>query len=165
MIKKSILAVSILLVILRLSAQDMKNFKLYRPGENAEVELGKVVSMARSNNQHVFVQIGGNWCVWCARFNEFVTSDTRIDSIVKRNYQVYHFNYPDTINSKLLAQLGFPQRFGFPAFVILDGNGERLHTQNSAYLEMGKGYNKEKVIEFLNHWSPAALEPDQYKKY
>jgi len=49
-------------------------------------------------------------------------------------------------------------------FVILDAHGKRLHTQSTGYLEQGEGYNKESVIEFLNQWSPAALNPANYKK-
>jgi hypothetical protein len=63
-----------------------------------------------------------------------------------------------------LARYGFPQRFGFPVFLILDGNGKLLHTQNSAYLEDGnKSYKKEVVMGFLGDWSPTALDPGQYK--
>lgn len=54
-------------------------------------------------------------------------------------------------------ELGFPQRFGFPVFVILDENGNRIHTQNSAYLEEGKGHSPAKIAEFLKHWSSAAV--------
>jgi hypothetical protein len=66
-------------------------------------------------------------------------------------------------NPDILADLGYPQRFGFPVLVILDGNGNRLHTQNSAYLEQEKAYSMETVIEFLKQWTPAALDPENYK--
>jgi hypothetical protein len=67
-------------------------------------------------------------------------------------------------NEKVLEKLGFPQRFGFPVFVILDAKGNRIHTQNSAYLEADGGYNKEKVLGFFKQWSPAALDPKTYTK-
>ena len=51
-----------------------------------------------------------------------------------------------------------PARFGFPVFVILDEQGKRIHTQNSAYLEEGKGYSEKKVAEFLNIWTPKAVK-------
>jgi len=144
----------------------MKNFKLYNPDENAALRLGKAVKDAKANGKHVFVQIGGNWCVWCARFNEFVTKDKEIDSLITSNFIVYHLNYsPENRNKELLAKFGYPQRFGFPVFIVLDGNGNKLHIQNSAYLEEDKGYNKEKVIEFFENWSPKALDPKQYKDY
>ena len=47
--------------------------------------------------------------------------------------------------------------------MILDGKGKLLHIQNSAYLEEGKGYGKSKVMEFLSNWSPAAIDPANYK--
>ncbi len=116
-------------------AQDMAKFNLYKPAEDAESAIKKDVKEAKSEGKHVFIQIGGNWCVWCARFNDFVNSSKTLDSLVKANYIVYHMNYSkENTNAKLLAKYGFPQRFGFPVFLILDGEGNLIHTQNSAYL-------------------------------
>jgi thioredoxin-related protein len=113
----------------------------------------------------MLIQIGGNWCIWCARFNDFTTTDKSIDSLVKDNYVVYHLNYSkENKNEALLAKYGYPQRFGFPVFLILDGKGNLLHTQNSSYLEKDKGYSKENVMGFFNDWSPKALDPKQYKE-
>jgi len=66
-------------------------------------------------------------------------------------------------NSDILADLCYPQRFGFPVLVVLDAEGKRLHTQNSAYLEQEKSYSPEKVFEFLKHWTPAAIDPKNYQ--
>jgi hypothetical protein len=99
------------------------------------------------------------------RFNDFVTSDKSIDSLVKANYVVYHLNYSkENTNSKLLAKYGYPQRFGFPVFLVLDENGKLLHTQNSSYLESGKGYDKERVKGFFADWTRKALDPAEYKE-
>jgi hypothetical protein len=65
-------------------------------------------------------------------------------------------------NLDILADLGYPQRFGFPVLVVLDAEGKRIHTQNSAYLEQEKSYSKEKVFEFLKQWIPAAIDPASY---
>lgn len=148
-----------------ITAQDLSKFNLYKPGEDAEKALEAVVKEAKKSGKHVFIQAGGNWCIWCARFNEFVTKDASIDSLVQANYVVYHLNYSkENFNNALLKKFGFPQRFGFPVFLVLDGKGDLLHTQNSAYLEEGKGYSKDKVKEFLLHWTPAALDPANYKE-
>ena len=100
-----------------LHAQHMASFKLYKPGDNAEQEIEKAIHEAKQSGKHVFIQAGGNWCIWCARFNDFVTTDKSIDSLVNANYVVYHLNYsPENKNEKVLAKYGFPQRFGFPVF-------------------------------------------------
>ncbi len=155
----------ILLLSISLHAQDMKAFKLYKPTEDAEKALTQKIKEAKAAGKNVFVQIGGNWCIWCARFHDFITKDASIDSLVNANYIVYHMNFSqENENDKLMARFGYPQRFGFPVFIILDSKGNRLHTQNSAYLEEGKGYSKGRVTEFFENWSPKALDPASYKK-
>jgi hypothetical protein len=66
-------------------------------------------------------------------------------------------------NYNILSDLGFPQRFGFPVMVILDKLGNRIHTQNSEFLEKEKTYDEKVVASFLRHWSPAAIDPKSYQ--
>ena len=147
-----------------LFSQDMTKFKLYKPEENAEKAIAAAVKEAKDQGKHVFIQVGGNWCIWCARFNDFVTSDLSIDSLVQKNYIVYHMNWSkENKNEELLKKYKFPQRFGFPVFLVLDGKGNLIHTQNSEYLEKEKGYDKQRVMEFFRSWSPSALDPANYK--
>ena len=69
------------------------------------------------------------------------------------------------MNDAIFAKYGYPQRFGFPVFIILDGKGQRLNTQNSEYLEDGKkSYDQKKVLSFLEQWSPKAMLPEAYSK-
>lgn len=163
---KKIVLVLLLFVFAAVAhSQDLSKFNLYNPAENGENEIAKSVKEAKASGKHVFIQIGGNWCIWCMRFNDFVHSDRSIDSLVNANYVVYHLNYSkENTNSKLLAKYGFPQRFGFPVFLVLDGNGKLLHTQNSSYLESGKSYDEEKVKGFFQDWSKKALDPAAYKE-
>ncbi len=157
--------VLVLVAAIAVHAQDMKNFKLYSPTEDAEKALQKKIQEASAGNKQVLVQIGGNWCVWCARFQEYTTTDASIDSLIKKEYVVYHMNYsPENKNEKLLAKYGFPQRFGFPVFLILDGKGNLLHIQDSGLLEEGKGYDKRKVMGFFNNWTAKAINPATYKQ-
>lgn len=164
--KRTLILFFVLLCNSAMFSQDMTKFHLYKPGENAERDIAAAVEQAKAEGKFVFVQVGGNWCIWCARFNDFITSDKHIDSLVNAGFIVYHMNYSkENYNAKLLAKYGYPQRFGFPVFLILDGEGKLLHIQNSAYLEDGKkSYDTEKVIGFFNDWSPKALDPKQYNE-
>lgn len=162
--KISTILVSCLLSAISFS-QDMTKFKLYKPEENAEKAIEEAVEKAKDENKHVFIQIGGNWCIWCARFDDFVKNDKSIDSLIRDNYIVYHMNYSkENKNLDLLKRYKFPQRFGYPVFLVLNGKGDLLHTQSSWYLESGKSYDKEKVEAFFKDWSPKALDPIQYKE-
>ena len=145
-------------------SQEAKKFDVYKPAEDATAAIQNALDKASKENKHVLIQIGGNWCSWCAKFYKFSREEPGVDSLLKSSFVVYHLNYSkENKNLPLLAKYSFPQRFGFPVFLILDGKGKLLHTQNSVYLEQDKGYGKEKVIEFLSGWTKEALDPQKYK--
>lgn len=147
-----------------INAQPKDTAHLYNPNANAEKDIAAAVRKAKAEHKFLLIQAGGNWCSWCKLFNKTVTEDTELDSTLNANFIVYHLNYsPENMNRDAFAKLGYPQRFGFPVIIVLDDKGSRIHTQNSEYLEEGKGYNKEKVLEFFQNWSPKALDPNTYK--
>ncbi len=160
---KILLILTLILGNIQLIAQTT-HVKLYNPAANAEKDLADIIKRAKIENKNIFIQAGGNWCVWCMEFNRFSNTDKEVDSMINADYIVYHLNYSiENKNASVFTRFGYPQRFGFPVFLILDGNGNRLHTQNTSYLEQGKGYNKRKLIEFLQHWNRNAVDPLAYK--
>ncbi len=158
---KKFFFICFLLVSLSSFAQEKK---LYNPAADAAKDIAVAVKKAKAEHKYVLVQVGGNWCKWCIEFARFAKADIQIDSVINSSFVWYHLNYsPENKNEKILATFGYPQRFGFPVFVILDENGKRLNTQNSAYLENGKGsYDQHKVQAFLEMWSPRALDAKMY---
>jgi thioredoxin-related protein len=138
--------------------------KIYNPLANADANISAALKTAKAENKHVLLQAGGNWCSWCIEFNRFSHAEGKIDSLLAKCYVVYYLNYSsENKNKNIFAKYGYPQRFGFPVFIILDADGNRLHTQNSDYLEQGRSYNKQKVYEFLLQWTPQALDASIYK--
>ncbi len=138
--------------------------KLYNPAANAEKDIAAAVKKAKAQKKYVLIQAGGNWCRWCIEFARFCKADPKIDSVIKADFVWYHLNWSkENENKKTFAKYGYPQRFGFPVFIILDGDGKRLNTQNSEYLEDGnKSYDRAQVQAFLEMWSPRALNPKMY---
>lgn len=137
--------------------------KLYDPEADASQQIEWAIEQAKAEGKHVFLQIGGNWCGWCHLFHNFCKEDEEISQLMKDNYVTAKINHSrENRNEEILARYKYPQRFGFPVFVVLDGEGNYLHTQNTVYLEEGKGYNREKVMEFFTMWSPEALDPANY---
>lgn len=129
--------------------------KPYDAKENAEARIAELVKQAKAENKNIILQAGGNWCIWCLRFNNFVQTTPELKQIVNDNYLYYHLNYsPENKNEKVFAQYGNPgEKFGYPVFVVLDQNGKVIHTQDSAVLEEGKGYSTDKVKEFFLKWT------------
>lgn len=145
-----------------LFAQDKQ---VYNPKADAKADINKAIQLAQKEGKHVFLQIGGNWCPWCIKFHNFIEDDAVLKEYLNANFKVVKVNYDrENHQEELLSKLDFPQRFGFPVFVILNSKGERIHTQNSAYLEKDKNYDKDVVLGFFKNWSPTAVNPESYKK-
>ena len=158
---KIILVIATVVLCYTAKAQEAK---LYSPDADAEKDISAAVKKAKAENKFVLLQGGGNWCSWCIEFARFCKADPKIDSVLKAGFIWYHLNFSkENENKKIFAKYGYPQRFGFPVFIILNGKGERINTQNSEYLEDGKrSYNPQKVQAFLEMWAPKAVDPKSY---
>ncbi len=138
--------------------------KVYRPEADAKADIQKAVATADDSGKHVLLVIGGNWCAWCMKLDKLFEQNVEVSQALKADYEVVHVNYSEeNKNEALLAELGYPQRFGFPVLLVLDGKGRVLHTEDSAAFEEGKGHSPKKLLTFLKNWNRAALDPATYK--
>jgi thioredoxin-related protein len=138
--------------------------KLYDPTLDGMKQIKDAVALAKKASKHVLIQYGGNWCSWCILFDGYCKADTAITKMISDNYIPVKLNYsPENKNDAANEYMGNPTRFGFPVFIIIDGNGKVLHIQDSGLLEEGKGYNKQKVTGFFRNWTAAAIVPKVVK--
>lgn len=166
--KKIFILSVVMLISIAGIAQGKKDFvqkastpNLYNPKANAQADVDAAIAKAKKAGKHVFIQVGGNWCGWCIEFHKLVEATPDLKTYLNNNYEPVLVNYSqENKNPAVLAALGYPGRFGFPVFVILDGSGKVIHIQNSAYLEEGKGHSVKKVMDFLKGWTAAAVKPE-----
>lgn len=164
--KKHLLIVLIGLFSVTVYSQDAT--KPYDEHADARADLKKAISQARKENKHVLVQFGGNWCPWCIRFHNMAYGAPVVDSLIKADYVYMLFNVSQDKKKRdyeLFREFGYPNRFGYPVFVVLNGEGKKLHIQDSGILEhcQVKGYDTTKVVIFLKMWTPKAVDPATYQ--
>lgn len=126
--------------------------KPYNPKADAQADIKKLVAQAKKEGKNIMIQAGGNWCIWCLRFNNFVHETPELKALVDKNYLYYHLNYsPDNKNEKVFAQyVDVKEKQGYPFFIILDQNGKMIYIlKDSRALEKENGYDKEKVKRFF----------------
>lgn len=165
MMKVFVVALIIMLCSLQSSAQTRK--KVYDEEINPMEQIDKAVVKAQTEGKFVVCQVGGNWCPWCLRFADFITNDTDISNLINENFVYIHVNYnPHKTGGAsaekeqaeaLMKRLNNAGRFGYPVFVVLNGDGNVIHIQDSSFLEEGQGYDKEKVLRFFNNWTTEAV--------
>ncbi|MBN1952300.1 MAG: thioredoxin family protein [Bacteroidales bacterium] len=147
-----------------LSVAQSSDNKLYNPEADAFQQVEEALGMAKQENKHVLIQVGGNWCPWCIRLHDFIESTPQLDSLVQADYVLITINYSrENMNPEMMESLEFPQRFGFPVLVILNQDGHRIHTQNTGILEKGDFYSEEKVADVLKHWNRSSIDPKTYQ--
>lgn len=139
--------------------------RVYDEQADRELQIATAMTQAGDEGKFVICQVGGNWCKWCLGLAAFIEADSEIKQFVDNNFIYLHVNYNprDTSPEKkaadeaILSRLGHPERFGFPALVVLDAKGNVLHIQDSSFLESADGYDREKVMRFLTNWTPEAV--------
>jgi thioredoxin-related protein len=140
----------------------------YNENQDARADLKKAIELAKKEHKHVLVQFGGNWCPWCIRFHQMANFTNPIDSLIRTDYVYTLVNVSQDKKKRdyqLFRDYGYPNRFGYPVFIVLDGDGKILHIQDSGILEhcQVKGYDTTKVATFLKMWNVKALDPATYQ--
>lgn len=164
--KKELLVVLFTLMVSSISAQ--KNLKkVYDTSIDPMQQIDNAVDKAKSEGKYVICQVGGNWCIWCLRFADYMDKDSVITQIVKDNYVFIHVNYSPRKSQgeeklakgrALMKRLNNAGRFGFPVLVVLDEEGKVIHIQDSGLLEEKDSYDRKKVIDFFRQWTPKAVK-------
>ena len=133
--------------------------KVYDEELDPMTQIDEALEEARNTNRLVICQVGGNWCPWCLRFANFITTNEEINQFVKDHFVYIHLNTSkEHKNIEMLERLRNPGRVGYPVLVVLDQNGEVLHIQNSSYLEKEKSYDTQKVLDFFKNWTIEAIK-------
>jgi len=140
--------------------------KVYDEEMNPLEQIDQAVAKAKADGKFVVCQVGGNWCIWCLRFADFVANDTTLSRVIDENFELIHVNYNPRKSegeekarqaAALMKRLDGCGRFGFPVFVVLDDEGKVIHIQDSSFLEEGQGYSQQKVLRFFKNWTPKAV--------
>ena len=129
--------------------------KPYNEQENAQAKINELITKAKLEGKNVFVQAGGNWCIWCLRFNDFVQNNQELKTIVDANYLYYHLNYSTKNKNKEVFEKYAPnaKSLGYPFFFVINGEGEVTNVFGSGDLEADKSYDVEKVKQmFLDNF-------------
>ena len=114
-------------------------------------DLEQVVLMAKKQNKKIILDVGGEWCIWCKRIDQFISSNEKVNAFLDKHFIILKVNYSkENKNEDFLEQ--YPRIKGYPHFFVLDKNGKLLHSQDTGELEDGDGYSEALMLKFLNKW-------------
>ena len=131
-------------------------YAAYDPNAKGEEQIAAATAKAKTEHKRVLAIFGGNWCKWCRALDATMNDDAATKALVDKSFVVVHVD-SDT-NGGLNGRYGNPFVNGFPVMLVLDAEGNLLHTQEGGVLEKddkSDAYDADKVITFLRAWTPA----------
>jgi thioredoxin-related protein len=118
---------------------------------DAQKDLEDAVAAAKRMHKLVYVDIGGEWCIWCKRLDNFYESNRDLYNYLMKHYIYVKINYSkENKNEEVLSK--FPKIEGYPHIFILNKHGKLIKSKNTGELEEGKSYNHGKIKLFLKEW-------------
>lgn len=120
----------------------------FEPQRDAAADMELAVSIARQEHKRVLVDVGGEWCSWCHILDRFIAGNSDVRTVLETRYVWLKVNFsPENKNEALLSR--WPKVTGYPHLFVLDANGRLVRSQSTSELEVGHGYDKAKVLRFL----------------
>jgi hypothetical protein len=127
----------------------------YDPKRDPAADLKAAEAEAQQAHKHIILEVGGDWCIWCAYMDKFFAHHADIDALLQANYVVVKVNWSqENHNDDFLQQYAMIN--SFPFLIVLDENGKLLRAQRTNVLEAVMSYDPGKMKDFLNHWKPGA---------
>jgi thioredoxin-related protein len=150
---------SILLLFILILLLSCKSNETYEPVDefdperNAAQDIENAIDYAQDTNKRIILDVGGEWCIWCHRLDDFIESHPEVNNYLHENFVVVKVNYSEeNKNEEVLSR--YPEIPGYPHFFVLESNGDFLHSQGTAELEEDSSYSKKKLLTFLRRWAP-----------
>lgn len=124
----------------------------FDPKRDAAKDIAEAVKSAKKQDKRILLDVGGEWCSWCHKLDEFFLTNLEAAKILKDKYIVVKVNFsPENENKAVLSK--YPKINGYPHLFVLDKTGKLLHSQDTGLLETGDHHDPAKVIPFLKKWS------------
>jgi len=124
----------------------------YDPYRNAAQDIQSAISTAQNSDRRILLEVGGDWCIWCQRLEEFLKNNPDMRGYLDEHYVIVKVNVsPENPNQEVLSR--YPPAPGVPHFFVLDKNGTFMYSQPTDELESGETYDQNAFLLFLKKCS------------
>ena len=135
----------------------------YDPKRDAARDIDDAVAEAKRTNRRILLIVGGEWCSWCHRLDEFFGKNPELTSLRNKHFVTVKINFSDeNPNKEVLSR--YAGISGYPHIFVLDSDGKLLHSQDTGVFEEGKDYVLERLTTVLTWWASAPKEGANVQK-
>jgi thiol-disulfide isomerase/thioredoxin len=141
------------------SENSVKFQNIYKAEANADSDITIAIQNARADDKRVLLVFGANWCPWCQRLHHLFETNVSLKKYLKKHFVVVLIDLGKRDrNMDIDTRYGHPSKLGLPVLIVLEQNGQLLHTQETGSLEFPKdnsqkGHDPDKVLQFFKTWT------------
>src|SRR5688572_28213957 len=111
----------------------------YDPKRDAARDIDDAVAEAKRSHRRILLIVGGEWCSWCHRLDEFFGKNPELTSLRNKHFVTVKINFSDeNPNKEVLSR--YAGISGYPHIFVLDSDRKLLHSQDTGVFEEGKDY-------------------------
>ena len=130
--------------------------KVYDDQRDPFVDAKAALSLANASNRQVLIEIGGNWCTWCYKMNQFLINNPDVYQALHSKYVVLKVNVSDSNDNEAFMK-SLPPVMGYPHMFISTARGKMILSKDTAELLDGDQYSVQQWLRFIDDWSVTTL--------
>jgi len=126
--------------------------KVYDDQRDPFQDAAAALTLAKETNRQVLIEIGGNWCTWCHKMDNFLAKNPEVYQALHSQYVLLKINVSDSNeNNDFMESL--PPVLGYPHMYVSTAQGKMLLSKDTAELLIDNNYSREQWLSFLSKWS------------
>lgn len=130
--------------------------KVYDDQRDPFADAKAALSLADASNRQVLINIGGNWCTWCYKMDQFLINNPNVYQALHSKYVVLKVNVSDSNDNEAFMK-SLPPVMGYPHMFISTAQGKMILSKDTAELLDGDQYSAQQWLRFIDDWSVTTL--------
>lgn len=126
--------------------------KIYDDTRDPFEDARSALTLAKETNRQVLIEIGGNWCSWCHKMDDFLAKNPDIFQALHANFVLLKINVSDSNENEAFMD-ALPPVLGYPHMYVSTASGKMILSKDTAELLAGSEYSREQWLTFIDKWS------------
>jgi thioredoxin-related protein len=109
------------------------------------------IKLAKASNRNVLIEIGGTWCTWCHKMDDFLAKNPEIYHQLHSKFVLLKISVSDRNENEAFMK-SLPPVLGYPHMFVSTNGGKMILSKDTAELLINGEYSVKNWSRFLNKW-------------
>ncbi len=99
---------------------------IYDDKANPFTDAKAAIALAQKTDRNVLIEIGGNWCTWCHKMDDFLEKNPDIYQALHQKYVLLKVNVSDSNENEAFMK-SLPPTLGYPHMYVSTASGKMIY--------------------------------------